>query len=96
MKRDLRAYRVKERPPLRFSYRGFHGGSPMPPPSMGWIAFAEIMLELEREHAYEAAADSGREPPLVHRSARARLLERRLVGADPDMNPPEMMGKCLP
>src|SRR5262249_5796013 len=39
---DLRAYKAKVRKPLRFSYRGFTVDT-MPPPSMGGIAFADIM-----------------------------------------------------
>ncbi len=92
---DLAAYRVKERAPLRFDYRGFTVDT-MPPPSMGGIAFAEIMLSLERSRAYEAAADSGASLHFFIEAARRAYSERRLVGADPDMNPPEMMGTLLP
>ncbi len=39
---DLAAYKAVLREPIRFSYRGFDVAT-MPPPSMGGVAFAEIM-----------------------------------------------------
>jgi len=80
---DLAAYRAKVRAPLRFSYRGFTVDT-MPPPSMGGVAFAEIMLALERYRAHEAPVDSGLGLHLYVEAARRAYAERRLVGADPD------------
>ena len=46
-KADLAAYKAKIRSPLAVSYRGFTIET-MPPPSMGGIAVAETLLQLER------------------------------------------------
>jgi gamma-glutamyltranspeptidase/glutathione hydrolase len=91
---DLAAYEAKEREPLRFSYRGFTVDT-MPPPSMGGVAFAEIMLALERARAYEAPADSGLAMHLFVEAARRAYAERRLVGADPDFLPDPDKAKAL-
>jgi gamma-glutamyltranspeptidase/glutathione hydrolase len=80
---DMRAYKAKLRTPLRFSYRGFTVDT-MPPPSMGGIAFAEVMLTLERLRAYEAPVDSGIALHFFVEAARRAYSERRLVGGDPD------------
>lgn len=79
---DLRGYEARLRDPLRFAYRGFTVET-MPPPSMGGIAFAEIMLMLEREHAWEVPVDSARGLHLFVEAARRAYAERRLAGADP-------------
>ncbi|WP_437316369.1 gamma-glutamyltransferase [Sorangium sp. So ce385] len=85
---DLRAYQAKWRAPLRFSYRGFTVDT-MPPPSMGGVAFAEIMLTLERMKAHEAPVDSGLSLHLFVEAAKRAYADRRKVGADPDFAPPE-------
>jgi gamma-glutamyltranspeptidase/glutathione hydrolase len=85
---DLAGYEAKLREPLRFSYRGF-AVETMPPPSMGGIALAEIMLTLERQRAHEARVDSGLSLHHFVEAARRAYAERRLVGADPDFMPPE-------
>jgi gamma-glutamyltranspeptidase/glutathione hydrolase len=79
---DLRGYEALVREPLRFSYRGFDVAT-MPPPSMGGVAFAEIMLSLERQRAWEARVDSALGLHLFVEAARRAYAERRLVGADP-------------
>jgi gamma-glutamyltranspeptidase/glutathione hydrolase len=79
---DLAAYEARVREPLRFAYRGFTVET-MPPPSMGGVAFAEIMLSLERERSWEAPVDSGLGQHLFVEAARRAYSERRLVGADP-------------
>lgn len=89
-KEDLKAYRPKLRAPLRFSYRGFTVDT-MPPPSMGGIAFAEIMLALERLHAEKAAADTGESLHLFVEAARRAYVDRRLVGADPDFQSTDLL-----
>lgn len=83
---DLASYKAVLREPLRFSYRGFDVAT-MPPPSMGGVAFAEIMLSLERWRAYEAPADSGQSLHLFIEASRRAYAERRLAGADPDFQP---------
>ncbi|MFO0758955.1 MAG: gamma-glutamyltransferase [Byssovorax sp.] len=91
---DLGAYQAKLRAPLRFSYRGFDVLT-MPPPSMGGVAFAQIMLTLERWRAYEAPADAGLSLHLFVEAARRAYAERRLVGADPDFMKPDFEAKLL-
>jgi gamma-glutamyltranspeptidase / glutathione hydrolase len=91
-KDDLKAYKAKLRTPLRFSYRGFTVDT-MPPPSMGGIAFAEIMLTLERLHAEKAAADSGESLHLFVEAARRAYIDRRLVGADPDFQTTDLLSQ---
>ncbi len=82
-KDDLKSYKAVIRAPLRFLYRGFTVDT-MPPPSMGGIAFAQIMLQLERVHAEAAPADSGQSLHWFVEAARRAYVDRRLVGADPD------------
>jgi gamma-glutamyltranspeptidase/glutathione hydrolase len=91
---DLRAYRPKLRTPLRFAYRGFTVDS-MPPPSMGGVALAGIMLTLERVRAHDAPLDSGMALHFFVESARRAYAERRLVGGDPDFLPPETHNPLL-
>jgi len=83
---DLAGYKAVIREPLRFSYRGFDVAT-MPPPSMGGVAFAEIMLSLERWRAFEAPVDSGQSLHLFVEASRRAYSERRLAGADPDFQP---------
>jgi gamma-glutamyltranspeptidase / glutathione hydrolase len=83
---DLKAYKAKQRVPLAFSYRGFDVLT-MPPPSMGGVAFAQIMLTLERMKAYEHPAGSAAGLHLFIEAARRAYSERRLVGGDPDFLP---------
>jgi gamma-glutamyltranspeptidase / glutathione hydrolase len=89
---DLAGYEAKLREPLRFSYRGFTVDT-MPPPSMGGIAFAEIMLTLERSQAQLAPLDSGLSLHLFIEASRRAYAERRLAGADPDFMAPDAAAK---
>lgn len=84
---DLAGYEARVRAPLRFSYRGFTVET-MPPPSMGGIALAQILLTLERQRAYEAKVDSGLALHLFIEASRRAYSERRRVGADPDFMGP--------
>lgn len=92
-KADLKAYKAKIRAPLRFSYRGFTVDT-MPPPSMGGIAFAEIMLTLERLHAEKAAADSGEALHLFVEASRRAYVDRRLVGGDPEFQSSDVLAQA--
>jgi gamma-glutamyltranspeptidase/glutathione hydrolase len=83
---DLAAYEAKLRAPIVFSYRGFEVTT-MPPPSMGGVALAEILLTLERERAWEAADGSALSLHLFIEASRRAYRERRWVGADPDGQP---------
>jgi gamma-glutamyltranspeptidase / glutathione hydrolase len=91
---DLAAYKPALREPLRFSYRGFDVAT-MPPPSMGGVALAEIMLSLERWRAHEAPADSGQSLHLFVEASRRAYAERRLAGADPDFQPVDATATLL-
>ena len=91
---DLKAYRAKEREPLRFSYRGFDVAT-MGPPSMGGVAFAQIMLTLERTGASRAPAGSATSLHMFIEAARRAYAERRLVGGDPDFMPADQTQAAL-
>jgi gamma-glutamyltranspeptidase/glutathione hydrolase len=88
---DLAAYSAKLREPLRISYRGFEVAT-MPPPSMGGVAVAEILMLMERAKAHEARPGSAESLHLFVEASRRAYSERRKVGADPDFYP-EAMGK---
>jgi gamma-glutamyltranspeptidase/glutathione hydrolase len=92
-KEDLKAYKPKLRAPLRFSYRGFTVDT-MPPPSMGGIAFAEMMLTLERLHAEKAPADSADSLHLFVEAARRAYVDRRKVGGDPDFQSTDILAQA--
>lgn len=85
---DLKAYKIRQRSPIRFQYRGFSVDT-MGPPSMGGIGFASIMLLLERYRAYEAPADSGLSLHFFIEASKRAYSQRRRIGADPDFMPPE-------
>lgn len=91
---DLKAYQAKERAPLRFSYRGFDVAT-TPLPSMGGIAFAEIMLTLERLRAHEAPPGSALALHLFIEAARRGYADRRVVGGDPDFMAPDATAQAL-
>ncbi|MFO0550375.1 MAG: gamma-glutamyltransferase [Polyangiaceae bacterium] len=82
-KDELKTYKAKLREPLRFSYRGFTIDT-MPPPSMGGVAVAETLLQLERAGASDAPLDSTRFFHLFVEAAKRSYADRRIVGADPD------------
>ncbi|MDI1431868.1 gamma-glutamyltransferase [Polyangium sorediatum] len=87
--KDMADYRAKLRAPLRFSYRGFSVET-APPPSMGGVAFAQIMLSLERARAYEQKPGSADALHLFVEAARRAYADRRLVAADPDFGPKDL------
>lgn len=87
---DLKTYKALVREPLHFSYRGFEIDT-MPPPSMGGVAFAQIMLWLERLRAYEQPQGSAESLHLYVEAARRAYAKRRLVGGDPAMLGPERL-----
>lgn len=85
---DLKGYKVRERTPIRFEYRGFTVDT-MGPPSMGGIGFAAMMLLLERYRAYEAPVDSGPSLHFFVEASKRAYAQRRRIGADPDFMSPE-------
>ncbi len=84
-KADLGAYRAKLRVPLTFSYRGFTIET-MPPPSMGGIALAQTLSQLERWEAHKTSPGSAKAFHLFLEAAKRSYADRRSVGADPDFN----------
>jgi len=88
--KDLAAYEVVVREPLRFNYRGFSVET-TPPPSMGGIAIAQILMLLERADAHDAEAGSAESLHFVAEAAKRAYSERRLVGADPAFYPKDMV-----
>lgn len=91
---DLAKYRAVVRPPLRFRYRGFEIHT-MPPPSMGGIALASMMLALEHVEAHAAEPRSGLAIHLFAEAARRAYLDRRSVAADPAFVDPKVVGLRL-
>lgn len=81
-KEDLAGYGAIVRKPLEFDYRGFRIAT-MPPPSMGGIAIAEMLLEMERLHADANASDSAAAVHCFVDAAKRAYADRRSVGADP-------------
>ncbi len=91
---DLAAYRVKERTPLRVDYRGLDVYT-MPPPSMGGVAVASILRNLE---TITEGAGSEAPPAAAHafiESARRAYADRRSVGADPETLAASDQGRLL-
>lgn len=82
-KADLASYKAKIREPLRFTYRGFTMET-MPPPSMGGVAVAQILLQMERVGGHDAPKGSALAYHLFIESAKRAYADRRSVGADPD------------
>jgi gamma-glutamyltranspeptidase/glutathione hydrolase len=79
---DLAGYRAVVRPPLSLVYRGFVVHT-MPPPSMGGVALAAILLNLDALDAERAAPGSADSSHLFIEAARRGYADRRAVGADP-------------
>jgi len=91
---DLKAYRAKIREPLAFTHRGFDILT-MPPPSMGGIAVASILLGLAQTKAHQAPAGSALSLHLYIEAARRAYADRRAVGADPDRVDQAKVGPML-
>ncbi|MBM4358006.1 MAG: gamma-glutamyltransferase [Deltaproteobacteria bacterium] len=79
---DLAAYEAKERTPLRIDYRGLDVYT-MPPPSMGGVAIAAILRNLESFPAIGAKSELTSAHAFIE-SARRAYADRRTVGVDPD------------
>ncbi|HET8540975.1 MAG TPA: gamma-glutamyltransferase [Anaeromyxobacter sp.] len=77
---DLAAYRVREREPLRGTYRG-HRIAAMPPPSAGGAIVIGLLQALEAG----PPPDGWRAEPFLHRlvELERRLFERRAALGDP-------------
>jgi len=81
---DLARYRARIRKPIAFDYRGFTIVT-MPPPSMGGIALASILLARERLPGEPPKAGSAAGLHLFIEASRRAYADRRAVGADPDI-----------
>ena len=82
-KRDLAAYRARERRPVRGTYRGFEIVS-MPPPSSGGIALIEMLNILER---FDLKSKGLLTAPALHlqiEAMRRAYLDRARHLGDPD------------
>jgi len=80
---DLAQYEVKERPPIRGTYRGYEILS-APPPSSGGIALVEILNILE---GYDLAKQGDRSAQSIHLTAEAfqrAFFDRAEFLGDPD------------
>lgn len=80
---DLAAYEVKERPPIRGSYRGYEVIS-APPPSSGGVALVEILNILE---GYDLAKQGSRSAESIHlttESFQRAFFDRAEFLGDPD------------
>jgi gamma-glutamyltranspeptidase/glutathione hydrolase len=78
---ELAGYRIKEREPLRFRYRGFDVVT-APPPSSGGIVLAEILNVLEGWDL--AKLDEAHRAHVVVEAERRAYRDRTLYLGDPD------------
>ncbi len=82
---DLAAYEVKERQPIRGTYRGYEIIS-APPPSSGGVALVEILNILE---GYDLAKQGNRSAESIHLTAEAfqrAFFDRTEFLGDPDFS----------
>ena len=92
--KDLADYRAKLREPLRVVHRGLEVFT-MPPPSMGGIAVASMLLGLEHSKVHEHEAGSTASLHLFIEAARRAYADRRSVGADPDQMDSDLLDSRL-
>jgi len=83
---DLASYEVKDRPPVRGSYRGLEIIS-APPPSSGGAALIETLNILEGFDLSAAGLDSARSIHLITEAYRRAFLDRAQFMGDPDFTP---------
>jgi gamma-glutamyltranspeptidase/glutathione hydrolase len=82
---DLARYEVKDRTPLRGTYRGLEIIS-APPPSSGGTALIESLNILEGFDLKRAGTGSARSIHLLAESYRRAFMDRALFMGDPDFN----------
>jgi gamma-glutamyltranspeptidase / glutathione hydrolase len=80
---DLRSYQVKEREPVRGSYRGFEVIS-MPPPSSGGVILLEMLNILEGFDLKAAGWGSSQQTHLLMEAMRRAFADRAEYMGDPD------------
>jgi gamma-glutamyltranspeptidase/glutathione hydrolase len=83
--RDLASYEVKDRQPVRGTYRGLEIIS-APPPSSGGIALLESLNILEGFDLAGAGLDSASSVHLIVEAYRRAFFDRALFLGDPDFN----------
>lgn len=83
---DLAEYRVIEREPVRFDYRG-HEILSMPPPSSGGLALREILTASELLGLHTLDWDSPRRIHLYVEIVRRSFADRNGLISDPDFSP---------
>jgi gamma-glutamyltranspeptidase/glutathione hydrolase len=92
---DLRAYAVRERQPLRFSWEDYEVVT-MPPPSAGGLFLAEVLGSFTREELARADLDSGLGLHLLAEVMRGALADRARYSGDPDVLPVDVRGLFAP
>jgi gamma-glutamyltranspeptidase/glutathione hydrolase len=80
---DLAGYRAVVRQPMQIEYRGLLVEI-MPPPSAGGVVLAQVLLELQRQRAYELPPFSPEFLHLFAEASRRAQAERRFGVVDPD------------
>lgn len=83
---DMASYEVKEREPIRGTYRGEYEVISAPPPSSGGIALVEILNILE---GYDLAKSGNRSAETIHLTAEAfrrAFFDRAEFLGDPDFS----------
>jgi gamma-glutamyltranspeptidase/glutathione hydrolase len=85
-KRDLAAYRAKERVPVQGTYRG-HTIHSMPPPSSGGVALVEMLNVLEQMNLRASDRWSPRTLHLTIEAMRRAFFDRARYLGDPDFGP---------
>jgi gamma-glutamyltranspeptidase/glutathione hydrolase len=83
---DLAAYRVIERQPIVFPYRG-HEVISMPPPSSGGLALREILMASEALGVHDLPWDSPQRIHLYVEVSRRAFADRNGLVGDPDFTP---------
>ncbi len=82
---DLAHYEVKERQPIRGTYRGYEIIS-APPPSSGGVALIEALNILEGYDLAKQGADSGQSMHLTAEAYRRAFFDRAEFLGDPDFS----------
>ncbi|MCS6975979.1 MAG: gamma-glutamyltransferase [Gemmatales bacterium] len=91
---DLKRYRVVERDPIRFSYRG-HEIVSVPPPSSGGITLGLMLGILEPTDLASCKPGSVEEVELLARAGAASFADRNAYLGDQDWNPDIPMRRLL-
>lgn len=91
---DLKRYRVVEREPIRFTYRGYEIVS-VPPPSSGGITLGLMLGILEQSRLASCRPGSVEEADLLARAGAASFADRNAYLGDQDWSPDIPMRQLL-